>query len=77
VALIVRAEDAGAVERTTLPVEILRLRDFPAELDVAFEDGNRRPEVEVRWIPPPPPVAPAEPTKSVEGSSEGGPNGRK
>jgi len=51
VELVVRAHEA-IVDRTTLPVHIVRFKDFPDGLDVAFADGQRDVQVEVSWKRP-------------------------
>jgi hypothetical protein len=51
VELEVRAHEA-IVDRTTLPVHIVRFKDFPDGLDVAFADGLRDVQVEVSWKKP-------------------------
>jgi len=51
VELEVRAHEA-IVDRTTLPVHIVRFKDFPDGLDVAFADGQRDVQVEVSWKRP-------------------------
>ncbi len=51
VELVVRAHEA-LVDRTTLPVHIVRFKDFPDGLDVAFADGQRDVQVEVSWKKP-------------------------
>ena len=51
VELVVRAHEA-MVDRTTLPVQIVRFKDFPDGLDVAFADGQRDVQVEVSWKKP-------------------------
>lgn len=54
VELVVRAQEAAGVpERTMLAVRILKLPDFPPDLDVAFADGSPRADVEVAWVRPP------------------------
>jgi hypothetical protein len=51
VELLVRAQDAAGVsDRTTLPVSIQKLEDFPPDLDVVFADLSKHAEVEVAWV---------------------------
>jgi len=68
--LLVRAQEAAGVpERTTLPVSIQKLADFPPDLDVVFADGSPRADVEVIWIKP---AAPGGEAKEKSGGNGGG-----
>jgi hypothetical protein len=73
VALVVRAEAAAtANERTTLPVDIVQLPDFPPDLEVVFEDGSKRQDVEVVWTPPAKPVDASKEDADHESGTNGG-----
>jgi hypothetical protein len=70
--LAVHPEDAaGVIDRTTLPVEIVKRADFPPDLDVVFADGRPTAEVEVRWVPPAPAPQPPAESKEKGGAHDG------
>jgi hypothetical protein len=68
VELIVRAQDASGV---TAPVSIQRFPDFPAELDVVFEDGSSSADVEVQWVAPSTPTAAEKEKSGNDGDGNG------
>jgi hypothetical protein len=70
VELEVRAHEA-TVERTTLPVYIVRFKDFPEGLDVVFAEGQSNVQVEVSWKKPEPGAHGAE-DKSGKKTGDGG-----
>jgi hypothetical protein len=68
VELVVRAQDASGV---TAPVSIQRFPDFPAELDVVFEDGSSSADVEVQWVAPSTPTAAEKEKSGNDGDGNG------
>lgn len=67
VELEVRAHEAASVDRTTLPVHIVRFKDFPDGLDVVFADDVKSVQVDVAWKKPEPGARAAEDKNAKKG----------